>query len=159
MAGAGGGTGLGGAGLAGAPCPSATYGTHLYAFCEGPVSWPVADADCGVKSMRLARIDDAGENDWVRATAFAGVTDTMSTFWVWLGGTDQPVVGEWRWSDGDLFWLGSSNGSAQGGRYENWTAGAPTSGGGATDCAIMQSFGYWTDWECTRLHRYVCEQY
>jgi hypothetical protein len=109
--------------------------------------------------MRLVRIDDASENAWVHTTAFAGVVGTSSTYWPWIGGTDQAVVGAWRWTDGALFWMGGSNGTAQGGLYTNWVAGAPTSGGAATDCAILQSSAYWTDSDCTRLEPYVCEQY
>ena len=41
----------------------------------------------------------------------------------------------------------------------NWVAGAPTSGGAATDCLILQHAAFWTDFDCTRLERYVCEAY
>ena len=109
--------------------------------------------------MRLARIDDAAENDWVTMMAFAGITSTSSIYWSWIGATDQAVVGEWRWTDGTLFWLGSSNGLAQGGLYQNWAAGSPPSTGMATDCGILQHATYWTDFDCTRLERYVCERY
>ena len=109
--------------------------------------------------MRLARIDDAAENAWILSIAFANVTDVSSEYWPWIGGTDLSVVGEWRWIDGRLFWLGGSNGAAQGGLYENWAAGSPTSSGAATDCAILQHAGYWTDYDCARLEPYVCEQY
>ena len=109
--------------------------------------------------MRLVRIDDVNENDWVTMMAFAGIGSTSSTFWSWIGATDQAVVGEWRWTDGALFWLGSSNGAAQGGLYENWAAGSPPSTGMATDCGILQWAGFWTDFDCTRLERYVCERY
>jgi hypothetical protein len=109
--------------------------------------------------MHLARIDDAGENIWMQSVAFANVPNVSSEYWLWIGGTDLAVVGEWRWTDGALFWLGGSNGAAQGGLYENWVAGSPTNGGAATDCAILQHAGYWTDYECDRLERYICEQY
>ena len=91
--------------------------------------------------------------------AFAGITSTSSNYWSWIGGTDEAVTGEWRWTDGALFWLGGSNGSAQGGLYTNWVAGSPTNNGMATSCAILQSFAFWTDFDCARLERYVCERY
>jgi hypothetical protein len=168
-AGAAGTTGAGGAGglvgsggiggFAGAPCPGATFGGHDYAFCLGPVSWTDAAADCAAKSMRLARIDDAAENSWLTATAFAGVMSTSSNYWSWIGGDDRAVVGDWRWADGTPFWMGGSNGTPQGGLYSNWVAGSPTSTGMATDCAILQHAGFWTDFDCTRLERYICERY
>ena len=34
---------------------------------------------------------------------------------------------------GALFWMGGSNGTAQGGLYNNWVAGAPSNNGAATD--------------------------
>jgi hypothetical protein len=109
--------------------------------------------------MRLARIDDAAENTWVQAIAFASAPDISIQYWPWLGGTDQAVLGEWRWTDGALFWVGGSNGTAQGGLYENWVNGSPTNMGAATDCAIMQHSGYWTDTDCNRVNPYLCEQY
>ena len=132
-----GGTG-GAGGLGGEACPMATFGGHDYAFCVGPLSWADAANECAARGMRLVRIDDAAENSWVQTNAFMGITSTSSTYWSWIGGTDQAVVGEWRWTDGALFWLGGSNGSAQGGLYQNWAAGSPTNTGMATDCAILQ---------------------
>jgi hypothetical protein len=147
----------------GGSCAIATYGGHTYALCDGPLSWSDAQADCVAKGMRLVRIDDNPENLWVQTNAFAGVpaNNNQIEVWRWLGGTDVAVIGEWRWSDGILFWLGGSSGSAQNGLYANWVNGSPTSTGPATDCAIMQhnTQGYWTDTDCTRLQPYVCEQY
>ena len=137
----------------------ATFGGHDYAFCVGPLSWTDAANECAARGMRLVRIDDAAENNWVQTNAFMGIMSTSSTYWSWIGGIDQAVVGEWRWTDGALFWLGGSNGSAQGGLYQNWAAGSPTNTGMATDCAILQHASFWTDFDCTRLERYVCEQY
>jgi len=156
--GAGGTSGAGG-GTAGAACTADSFGGHSYAFCFTPLAWSNAAADCTVKGMRLARIDDAAENAWLVSVAFASAPDQSSTYWPWIGGTDQAVVGEWRWTDGALFWLGASNGAAQGGLYAKWVGGSPTSGGGATDCGILQYGSYWRDWDCTRLEPYVCEQY
>jgi len=165
MSGTGGG-GRGGApatggagGTAGMSCPTNAFGGHTYAFCTGTLSWADAASDCAVKGMRLVRIDDAGENAWVQMVAFAGIGSTSSVYWSWMGGSDQAVVGDWRWPDGALFWMGGSNGAAQGGLYNNWAAGSPTNGGNATDCAILQQAGFWTDFDCARLQRYVCEQY
>ena len=83
----------------------------------------------------------------------------LSPNWPWIGASDQAVVGEWRWTDGTLFWLGSQNGAAQGGLFTNWVAGSPSSSGPATDCALLESSDRWNDWQCTGLQPYLCEQY
>jgi hypothetical protein len=144
---------------AGPACAAATFNGHDYEFCPTPLAWNNAESDCAAKGMRLVRIDDASENSWVHTTAFAGAAGTNSTYWPWIGGDDLAVTGAWRWTDGALFWMGGSNGTAQGGLYANWVSGSPTSGGAATDCAILQYSTYWADWDCTRLEPYVCEQY
>ena len=134
-----------------------TSGAGLRALARAVAPSPASGN--ALKGMRLVRIDDAAENAWVQMIAFTGVGSTSSTFWSWIGGNDQAVLGDWRWPDGALFWVGGSNGAAQGGLYSNWVAGSPTNGGGATDCAILQHAAFWTDFDCTRLERYVCEQY
>jgi len=163
-AGASGAAGAGGAGGStgsdgGLACSTSTFGGHLYAFCPTLSSWTNADADCASKGMRLARIDDASENDWVQATAFAGIAAISSNYWTWIGATDQAVLGQWTWTDGALFWIGGTNGSAQGGLYNNWVGGAPGANASAGTCGIFQHAGFWQDWDCTKLQSYVCEQY
>ncbi len=165
--GTGGTTGAGGTGgttgVDGGSCSTAIYGGHTYALCDGPLSWSDAQADCVAKGMRLVRIDDDQENQWVLTNAYANVpaSNNMLAVWRWLGASDVAVVGEWRWTDGALFWLGGQNGAIQNGLYANWVAGSPTSTGMATDCAIMQHnmLGFWTDQFCANLQPYVCEQY
>jgi len=161
-----GGIGAGGGGTAGMgatdgglACSMDAFGGHSYAFCLGPLAWADAANDCALKGMRLARIDDATENTWVQMIAFAGISSTSSIYWSWIGGSDRAVLGDWRWADGALFWTGGSNGSVQGGLYSNWAAGSPTSNGSATDCAILEHAGFWSDFACTSAQRYVCEQY
>ena len=157
-------TGMGGTtGVDGGSCSTAIYGGHTYALCDGLLSWNDAQADCVARGMRLVRIDDDQENQWVLTTAFANVPagENHLAVWRWLGASDVAVVGEWRWTDGVLFWLGGQNGAPQNGLYSNWVQGSPTSTGMATDCAIMQHnmLGFWTDQFCANLQPYVCEQY
>jgi hypothetical protein len=109
--------------------------------------------------MRLARIDDASENSWLVATAFAGIGSVSAVYWPWIGGSDLAVATHWVWADGTVFWIGGQNGSAQGGLYQDWVAGSPSSGASAGHCAILQHAGFWTDYNCASLQSYVCEQY
>ncbi len=154
----GGAAGTGGNAGTGGVCPTATFGGHTYAFCDGPLPWADAQVDCVAKGMRLVRIDDTAEDRWLHDTAFGGVTG-LSPNWPWIGASDQAVLGEWRWTDGTLFWLGSANGAAQGGLFTNWVAGSPASSGPATDCALLESSDRWNDWQCTGSQPYICEQY
>ena len=150
---------IGGGGATGASCPADTFGGHTYAFCVGPLAWADAQTDCMAKGMRLVRIDDSTENAWVQSIAFAGIASVASVYWSWIGATDVAVAGEWRWTDGTLFWLGNMNGAAQGGLYADWAAGSPGNGGSSSDCGILERSGFWKDWPCSTLERYVCEQY
>src|SRR6188474_1880461 len=49
--------GTGGNAGTGGGCATATFGGHTYAFCDGPLPWADAQADCVAKGMRLVRID------------------------------------------------------------------------------------------------------
>ena len=162
VGGSGGSAGIsGGAGMAAgggrgsAACTPATFGGHAYAFCDGPLTWMGAGSDCAAKGMRLVRIEDLAENSWLALVAFASSTGTST----WLGADDLAVSGDWRWSDGALFWRGGSNGFAQGGLYARWLINSPTNGGTPTDCAVLQLGAFWKDWSCDSRQPYVCEQY
>jgi hypothetical protein len=157
-AGAAGGPFIGGGGASGALCTANTYGGHTYAFCAGTLSWANAQTDCMAKGMRLVRIDDSAENTWVQSIAFAGISSVASIYWPWIGATDVAVTGEWRWTDGALFWLGNMNGSAQGGLYNDWVAASPGNGT-SSQCGILEHSGFWKDYPCSTPEGYVCEQY
>ena len=77
-----------------------------------------------------------------------GGASSSAEYWSWLGASDLALVGEWRWTDGALFWLGGSNGSAQSGLYANWLNNSPTDVGAATDCGILQYSTLWRDLDC-----------
>ena len=168
--GGGGATGAGGIadggtpdvnGAAGAPCTSDTFGGNAYTFCDGPLIWSDAEADCELKGMHLVRIDSMQENDWINGTAFANVPagSNSQPVWRWIGANDLAVPGEWRWIDGSLFWLGGSNGTVQNGLYENWSTGTPSSSGTKKYCGAMEhALAVWSDALCASLEPYVCEQ-
>jgi hypothetical protein len=121
-----------------------------YMFCGGLVTLAEAAATCAQTGMTLIRIDDAAENEWVRATAFADPVVAASPFFV-LGGSDAALADDWRWPDGEAFWSGDRNGSAVGGLYTNWADGEPNDmGGGAGEaCMGMGPDGTWSDIRCS----------
>lgn len=137
-----------------ARCTQASYGGHDYLLCEELRSWEDAKGGCVAVGMRLARVDDANENDWLYANIRNG-----SAADVWLGATDQAVEGEWRWSDGEGFWLGDNAGSAQNGLFSGWYFREPNNVS-EEDCAALEARSAkpeWYDRQCHIALSYVCE--
>jgi len=162
-----GGTGgsSGGAGAAGndggAPitCNTLTFGTHQYAYCDALVDWSTARAECEARGMRLVRLDDSLENDWLVTNASFSATMFRREA-LWLGGYEPTVDGDWHWTDGDAFWSGDANGAAVGGRYVNWNRGEPNNAVGPESCLAMNLNGTtWYDWACNDTHYFACEAY
>jgi hypothetical protein len=139
-----------------AECSCALYGGHTYWFCTALRNWGDAESQCEAGGMRLARIDDAAENDWVRSSA-----DGVAIAYAWLGIEDPNHTSSWQWVDGTIFWMGDQTGAAVGGLYSDWNAAHPT-GAAVRACGGLlsgQYRGQWDDRSCTSLLAYVCEAY
>jgi len=140
-------------------CAPATYGTHSYLFCDALVDWATARAECEGRGMRLVRVDDAGENTWLQATASFSASMFRRDN-LWLGGYEPTVDGDWHWTDGDAFWLGGSTGTAVGGLYTNWDPNEPNNATGPESCLAMAlNKTTWFDWACADKHYFACELY
>jgi hypothetical protein len=148
---------LGAGGFAGASslgdCQTNTFGGHDYVFCNVNISWTAARDNCASIGMLLVRIDDASESQWV----YDNVYDGPPRQGVWIGANDLAQEGEWRWTDGTLFWLGTSTGSVQDGLFAAWHSTQP-SGQEPRDCAALDgnTLG-WYDLDCTIPQPYACE--
>ena len=142
------------------PCTSATHGGHDYVFCPTPLEFADARTDCEARGMRLTRIDDAAENQFVGGIAFAPYPSGYNNvnIWPWFGSYDIANPIEWHWVDGTVFWEGRNNGTPVGGMYQNWASASPGDGTGVTCIAANHDFA-WVDRACTQLHPYVCEAY
>ena len=162
--GAGGSTAGGGAGgSGGAPdpgqCLNATFGGHDYLLCEELRNWAGAVAGCAAIGMQLIRVDDAAENQWLFDNAN---TQPGRDSLVWIGATDQVVEGEWRWTDGSLFWVGgpAPGGMAQGGLFVAWYFREPNNVSMTEHCASLDTTGStpeWYDTRCELAQPFVCE--
>jgi hypothetical protein len=123
-------------------------------LCKTLLDHPSAAAQCSASGMRLARVDDALENQWIVKTLHAPTlpADT-GTNWIWLGGSDELTEGSWLWPDGTLFYQNGPVGSL----YFNWGPAEPNNARGAENCLAVRVNFNWTDLQCTELHFYCCE--
>jgi len=138
-----------------AECRCASF-AHAYRFCSVARTWADAESRCETAGMRLARVDDAAENAWIRASA-----DGLGIGYAWLGMADPTHTSVWQWVDGTIFWMGDETGGPVGGLYENWNAAHPT-GTTIRACGGLlsgQYAGEWDDRSCSSVLAYVCEAY
>jgi hypothetical protein len=109
--------------------------------------------------MQLIRIDGDPENQWLFDNAN---TEPGRDSLVWIGATDQAVEGEWRWTDGSLFWLGGAApaGMPQNGLFEAWYFREPNNVSMAEHCGSLDTTGSvaeWYDTRCELTQPFVCE--
>jgi len=140
-----------------AECSCASFGGHVYRFCTTARSWADAETQCSFAGMRLARVDGATENGFIRSTADAlGSPLNME---IWIGIQDPSRTLQWQWPDGTEFWMGGASGGPVGGLYADWDVGRPT-GQSQRNCgSMLPSSAAWFDRSCTSLLPYVCELY
>lgn len=94
-------------------------------------TWAAAEATAVQLGGHLVSIDDAAENEWVRANVanFGGVDRRL-----WIGFNDVQVEGQFVWTDG------TPTG------YTNWNQGEPNNSGGVEDFTeLLGSNGKWND--------------
>lgn len=143
-----------------ATCPAGCAGFfnpangHGYVLCDNGLAWDDARDACAGMGMKLARIDDAAEDAWVRQQGNSLALDDL-----WIGGSDSADEGTWIWVDGDQFWDGIFTGMPVGGLYSSWQPGEPNNSNGVEDCARQSSAGPWVDGACGSTRDYVCELY
>jgi len=167
-AGAGGAGGAAGAGAVGGAgggpaivCYPATHAGHAYQFCDAIVEWAPARATCEGRGLRLVRVDDEAENTWLVMTATSAGLSFRKSHNLWIGGYEPTTDGDWRWTDGDAFWLGNgTTGAPVGGLYSKWDPTEPDNATGPESCASIPLNGMtWIDDNCTTDQYFVCESY
>ena len=137
-------------------CNQATNGGHDYVRCKELRNWADANSGCLAIGMRLVRVDDDAENQWL---FFGANVPSGADGEIWLGATDLEVEGEWRWTNGDLFWLGDDGGSAQNGLFSGWYSREPNNAS-TENCAVLDTKAAgaeWYDFDCEASKAYVCE--
>jgi hypothetical protein len=137
-------------------CTAASFNGHRYLLCQTSLTQPDAAAQCAANGMRLAKVEDAAENQWIVQTLAGPVLPVDSGVnWIWLGGSDAVTEGSWLWPDGTLFYQGGP----VGGLFTNWGQAEPNDARGGEDCLAVRISYRWTDLDCTELHHFCCEEY
>jgi hypothetical protein len=148
-----------GDGGAGVTCFARTYGGHDYLFCDALVVWATARAECEQRGMRMVRIDDSAENDWLLANAEFSASMARREA-LWLGGFEPTTDGDWQWTDGAAFWSGGVNGTPVGGLFTNWDGREPNNAVGPEACLSVPLNGTtWFDYACDNRQYFACELY
>ncbi len=94
-------------------------------------TWAAAEATAVQLGGHLVSIEDAEENEWVRANVanYGGVDRRL-----WIGFNDVQVEGQFTWTDGTPT------------SYTNWNPGEPNNSGGIEDFTeLLGSNGRWND--------------
>jgi hypothetical protein len=128
------------------------FGGHTYKIIAEPATWAgasavAADMQVGGQPGYLARVNSASENAVIVEAVMAYLSeeqlaaslaeDGSNKPFIWLGGSDKSVEGQWAWSDnGDQFWEGDFNGNPVGGLFTNWGV-QPDSATGDEDALAM----------------------
>ncbi|MCE5334113.1 MAG: tandem-95 repeat protein [Desulfobacteraceae bacterium] len=88
------------------------YNGHQYLVTDSNMTWTQAEAYAQALGGHLVTINDAAEQEWLRAN--------MGQFGsLWIGYTDQDEEGAWKWSSGDAS------------QYTAWENGEPDASGSA----------------------------
>ncbi|XP_070547503.1 C-type lectin mannose-binding isoform-like [Ptychodera flava] len=113
-----------------------------FIYPEQKYSWSSAKSECNLRGGKLATIDDAMEDAYLRE--FARLEGNL-----WIGFNDILSEGNWKWDKGSIV------------TYTNWYNNRPfTSSSNLFDCVYMhRSYnGQWYDTTCTALYGYICEK-
>jgi hypothetical protein len=127
---------------------------HVYLLCNIAANWTTAQLFCAGAMYKLAQIESAAENAFLRSAA----TAAYGTISFHIGATDSAIEGSWVWDAGEPFWQGADNGAPVGGRYANWNTNEPNNGNSINDCARMKGDGTWEAVNCDNNHRFACRR-
>jgi hypothetical protein len=170
------------------------YKTTRYEIVQNVITWTDAASYAVSNGGYLAQIDSKEEQDTIYNAIIKGakisptyttVTDGGGVAYIWIGGTDKMVEGQWIWdgnndNHGELFWTGQGIGGNNNGKiidnnYVNWGRTPaqvyvePDNYGGSQDCAAIAleawpkgvgsngSAGQWNDIKISNRCYYVVE--
>jgi hypothetical protein len=141
--------------------PTVVYSSVTGNFYEKSTTdknFAAAKADAESRSINgasgyLATVTSTAEFDYIKSKA------GLSTG-IWLGASDNPVEGEWRWvggpENGQQFWQGGAGGSVVDGMWSDWNPGEPNNSSNE-DYLQITTGGKLNDLNGTGLLSYVIE--
>lgn len=130
---------------------------NFYRYVSGTANFATAQAAANAAMLNgfsgyIVNVNSLAESNFIR-TIIPGT--------IWVGGSDAAVEGEWRFTDGpnsgELFWVGTSTGSAQNGHYTGWGSGEPNNSAGNEDYIEFRTNGTWNDTNGTSPRAYIIE--
>ena len=127
-----------------------------YLYFQAAATWTGAQSACASLGGHLAFIDSADESLLIGqiAPATTGLQD------IWVGGTDTPTEGTWRWlASGPIYY---QDGVSL--EFTNWREGEPNNANGE-NCMIIEGDDvdpaggpHWDDRPCDVTYPYMCER-
>ena len=112
-------------------------GTYYSYSTSTGIDWVDARLQCVTRGYDLATVTSLEEN-----TLMSSLTTGAQC---WIGYNDRDNEGTFVWADGSTS------------TYTRWSPGEPNDNGGAEDCAIIYSTGYWNNEGCTTFRLcYLC---
>ncbi|XP_061169376.1 perlucin-like [Saccostrea echinata] len=132
------------------PCPAPWihFHTSCYVFATGyPEDWTEAGSFCNRMGAKLAEIETAEENNFLRLHAIDNYQQTGGSFWI--GGTDVLIDGQW-------IWITTQKRMS----YTDWNPGEPN--GALRESCLMLHNGksnfHWNDQPCDSKLFFICEK-
>ncbi len=128
---------------------------HFYEFINSASYWGTAKTAASGKTYYglqgyLATVTSAEENSFIKGK--------ISSYNIWLGGSDANTEGTWLWTSGPETGNQFSTGAtAYNGNYVNWKSGEPNNSSGIEDYLLMNSDGTWNDGGNNTSLRYIVE--
>ncbi|XP_069134502.1 perlucin-like [Argopecten irradians] len=118
------------------------HGDSCYLLSKDAESWGDASIICITLLSRLAAVESADENNFLKAEA-----QRLHAQGYWIDGTDVEVENVWRWTaSGDKI------------SYLNWGGQEPNAGESGNCLALWRDFGYqWADESCHAARNFICE--
>ena len=111
----------------------------------GDLTWSEAQAHCGMDGGKLARIDSAEENAFVKTLPWFRRS--------WIGLSEAGHEGRWYWADATGAELADSTIKDKN-VFENWAWPQPDGDG---DCGEIFWGGTWNDRSCSNTQAFLCE--
>lgn len=131
----------------GAPCSGSEFAGSCYQIFGELAPWIIAEQRCAAWGGHLASVQSLEEDTFLDAWPAQLAIPFADGSGIWLGGTDAPIDGDFRWSDASPL------------TFAGWAPNQPDNGAGI-DCIEKRNDGtaLWYDRRCSDTLPFVCER-